>query len=81
MTYLQEALEVFKYSESLIKRIIQSIELEQRKRVAVNNEMARLGNQVESQIIALISQVENEVAAGLLKELKQITRKCGFGNA
>lgn len=73
LTYLQEALEVFKYSESLIKRIIQSIELEQRKRVAVNNEMARLGNQVKSQIIALISQGQNEVAAGLLNELKQIT--------
>ena len=57
----------------MIKRIIQSIELEQRKRVAVNNEMARLGNQVKSQIIALISQGQNEVAAGLLKELKQIT--------
>lgn len=73
LTYLQEALEVFKYSESLIKRIIQSIELEQRKRVAVNNEIIKLGNQVKSQIIALISQGQNEVAAGLLNELKQIT--------
>lgn len=73
LTYLQKALEVFKYSESLIKRIIQSIELDQRKQIKVNGEMARLGNQVKSQIIALISQGQNEVAAGLLKELKQIT--------
>ena len=73
LTYLQKALEVFKYSESLIKRIIQSIELDQRKQVAVNNEMIKLGNQVKSQIVALISQGQNEVASGLLKELKQIT--------
>lgn len=73
LTYLQKALEVFKYSESLIKRIIQSIELDQRKQIKVNGEMARLGNQVKSQIIALISQGQNEVAAGLLNELKQIT--------
>ena len=73
LTYLQKALEVFKYSESLIKRIIQSIELDQRKQAAVNNEMIKLGNQVKSQIVALISQGQNEVAAGLLNELKQIT--------
>ena len=35
--------------------------------------MARRGNQVKSQILALISQGQNEVAAGLLNELKQIT--------
>lgn len=73
LTYLQKALEVFKYSESLIKRIIQSIELDQRKQAAVNNEMIKLGNQVKSQIVALISQGQNEVAADLLNELKQIT--------
>lgn len=73
LAYLQKALEAFKYSESLIKRIIQSIELDQRKNATVNDEMIKLGNQVKSQIIALISQGQNEVAAGLLKELKQIT--------
>lgn len=73
LTYLQKALEAFKYSESLIKRIIQSIELDQRKQIKVDDEMSRLGNQVKSQIIALISQGQNEVAASLLNELKQIT--------
>lgn len=73
LAYLQQALDVFNESETLIRRIIQSVELDQRKQAKVNDEMARLGNQVKSQIIALISQGQNEVAAGLLKELKQIT--------
>lgn len=73
LAYLQQALDVFNESETLIRRIIQEIELDQRKQVKVDDEMARLGNQVKSQIIALISQGQNEVASGLLKELKQIT--------
>lgn len=73
LAYLQQSLDIFNEAETLIRRIIQEIELDQRKQVKVNDEMARLGNQVKSQIIALISQGQNEVAAGLLKELKQIT--------
>lgn len=73
MAYLQQALDVFNESETLIRRIIQSVELDQRKQAKVNDEMARLGNQVKSQIIALIAQGQNEVAASLLNELKQIT--------
>lgn len=70
---LQQALDVFNESETLIRRIIQSVELDQRKQAKVNDEMIKLGNQVKSQIIALISQGQNEVAASLLNELKQIT--------
>lgn len=73
LTYLQQALDIFNESETLIRRIIQSVELDQRKQAKVNDEMIKLGNQVKSQIVALISQGQNEVAAGLLKELKQIT--------
>ena len=73
LAYLQRSLDVFNESETLIRRIIQEIELDQRKQIKVDDEMAKLGNQVKSQIIALISQGQNEVAAGLLKELKQIT--------
>lgn len=73
LAYLQQSLDVFNEAETLIKRIIQEIELDQRKQIKVDDEMARLGNQVKSQIIALISQGQNEVAAGLLNELKQIT--------
>lgn len=73
LAYLQRSLDVFNESETLIRRIIQEIELDQRKQIKVDDEMARLGNQVKSQIIALISQGQNEVAAGLLNELKQIT--------
>lgn len=73
LAYLQQALDVFNESETLIRRIIQSVELDQRKQAKVNDEMIKLGNQVKSQIVALISQGQNEVAAGLLKELKQIT--------
>lgn len=73
LAYLQRSLDVFNESETLIRRIIQEIELDQRKQIKVDGEMARLGNQVKSQIIALISQGQNEVAAGLLNELKQIT--------
>lgn len=73
LAYLQQSLDVFNESETLIRRIIQEIELDQRKQIKVNGEMARLGNQVKSQIIALISQGQNEVAASLLNELKQIT--------
>lgn len=73
LAYLQQALDVFNESEILIRRIIQSVELDQRKQAKVNDEMIKLGNQVKSQIVALISQGQNEVAAGLLKELKQIT--------
>ena len=73
LAYLQQSLDVFNESETLIRRIIQSVELDQRKQAKVNDEMIKLGNQVKSQIIALISQGQNEVAAGLLKELKQIT--------
>lgn len=73
LAYLQQSLDVFNESETLIRRIIQSVELDQRKQVKVNDEMIKLGNQVKSQIIALISQGQNEVAAGLLNELKQIT--------
>lgn len=73
LAYLQQSLDVFNEAETLIKRIIQEIELNQRKQIKVDDEMARLGNQVKSQIIALISQGQNEVAAGLLNELKQIT--------
>ena len=73
LAYLQRSLDVFNESETLIRRIIQEIELDQRKQIKVDDEMAMLGNQVKSQIIALISQGQNEVAARLLKELKQIT--------
>lgn len=73
LAYLQQALDVFNESETLIRRIIQSVELDQRKQAKVNDEMSRLGNQVKSQIIALIAQGQNEVAASLLNELKQIT--------
>lgn len=73
LAYLQQSLDVFNESETLIRRIIQSVELDQRKQAKVNDEMIKLGNQVKSQIIALISQGQNEVAASLLNELKQIT--------
>lgn len=73
LAYLQQALDVFNESETLIRRIIQSVELDQRKQAKVNDEMIKLGNQVKSQIVALVSQGQNEVAAGLLNELKQIT--------
>lgn len=73
LEYLQQSLDVFNESETLIRRIIQEIELDQRKRAKVSDEMIKLGNQVKSQIVALISQGQNEVAAGLLNELKQIT--------
>ena len=73
LAYLQQALDVFNESETLIRRIIQSIEFDQRKQAKVNDEMIKLGNQVKSQIVALISQGQNEVAASLLNELKQIT--------
>ena len=73
LAYLQQSLDVFNEAETLIRRIIQEIELDQRKQIKVDDEMARLGNQVKSQIVALISQGQNEVAAGLLNELKQIT--------
>lgn len=73
LAYLQQSLDVFNEAETLIRRIIQEIELDQRKQAKVNDEMIKLGNQVKSQIVALISQGQNEVAAGLLNELKQIT--------
>lgn len=73
LVHLQQSLDVFNEAETLIRRIIQEIELDQRKQIKVDDEMARLGNQVKSQIVALISQGQNEVAAGLLNELKQIT--------
>lgn len=73
LAYLQQSLDIFNEAETLIRRIIQEIELDQRKRSKVNDEMIKLGNQVKSQIVALISQGQNEVAAGLLNELKQIT--------
>ena len=73
LAYLQQSLDIFNEAETLIRRIIQEIELDQRKQAKVNDEMIKLGNQVKSQIIALISQGQNEVAAGLLNELKQIT--------
>lgn len=73
LAYLQQALDVFNESETLIRRIIQSVELDQRKQAKVNDEMIKLSNQVKSQIVALISQGQNEVAASLLNELKQIT--------
>lgn len=73
LAYLQQSLDVFNEAETLIRRIIQEIELDQRKQIKVDDEMSRLGNQVKSQIIALISQGQNEVAASLLNELKQIT--------
>ena len=73
LAYLQQSLDVFNEAETLIRRIIQEIELDQRKQAKVNDEMIKLGNQVKSQIVALISQGKNEVAAGLLNELKQIT--------
>lgn len=73
LAYLQQSLDIFNEAETLIRRIIQEIELDQRKQVKVSDEMIKLGNQVKSQIIALISQGQNEVAAGLLNELKQIT--------
>lgn len=73
LSYLQQSLDIFNEAETLIRRIIQEIELDQRKQAKVNDEMIKLGNQVKSQIVALISQGQNEVAASLLKELKQIT--------
>lgn len=73
LAYLQQSLDIFNEAETLIRRIIQEIELDQRKQAKVNDEMIKLGNQVKSQIIALISQGQNEVAASLLNELKQIT--------
>ena len=73
LAYLQQSLDVFNEAETLIRRIIQEIELNQRKQAKVSDEMIKLGNQVKSQIVALISQGQNEVAAGLLNELKQIT--------
>lgn len=73
LAYLQQSLDIFNEAGTLIRRIIQEIELDQRKQAKVNDEMARLGNQVKSQIVALISQGQNDVAAGLLNELKQIT--------
>ena len=72
LAYLQQSLDVFNEAETLIRRIIQEIELDQRKQIKVDDEMSRLGNQVKAQIVALISQGQNEVAAGLLNELKQI---------
>lgn len=72
LSYLQQSLDIFNEAETLIRRIIQEIELDQRKQAKVNDEMIKLGNQVKSQIVALISQGQNEVAASLLKELKQI---------
>lgn len=73
LAYLQQSLDVFNEAKTLIRRIIQEIELDQRKQAKVNDEMIKLGNQVKAQIVALISQGQNEVASGLLKELKQIT--------
>lgn len=73
LAYLQQSLDIFNEAETLIRRIIQEIELDQRKQAKVSDEMIKLGNQVKSQIIALISQGQNEVAASLLNELKQIT--------
>lgn len=73
LEYLSAALDIFPYSETLIKRIIQSVELEQRRQTAVSDELVRLGNQVKAQITDLISQGQIEVAKGLLDELKQIT--------
>lgn len=73
LAYLQQSLDIFNEAETLIRRIIQEIELDQRKQAKVSDEMIKLGNQVKSQIVALISQGQNEVAAGLLNELKQIT--------
>lgn len=73
LSYLQQSLDIFNEAETLIRRIIQEIELDQRKQAKVNDEMIKLGDQVKSQIVALISQGQNEVAASLLKELKQIT--------
>lgn len=73
LAYLQQSLDIFNEAETLIRRIIQEIELDQRKQAKISDEMIKLGNQVKSQIIALISQGQNEVAAGLLNELKQIT--------
>lgn len=73
LAYLQQSLDIFNEAGTLIRRIIQEIELDQRKQAKVNDEMAMLGNQVKSQIVALISQGQNDVAAGLLNELKQIT--------
>ena len=73
LAYLQQSLDIFNEAGTLIRRIIQEIELDQRKQAKVNDEMIKLGNQVKSQIVALISQGQNDVAAGLLNELKQIT--------
>lgn len=73
LAYLQQSLDIFNEAETLIRRIIQEIELDQRKQAKVSDEMIKLGNQVKSQIVALISQGQNEVAFGLLNELKQIT--------
>lgn len=70
---LKQALDIFKYSETLVKRIIQEISLEQRRHTAVSDELVRLGNQVKAQITVLISQGQIEVAKSLLDELKQIT--------
>ncbi|WDC80490.1 glycosyltransferase [Ligilactobacillus ruminis] len=73
LAYLQQSLDIFNEAGTLIRRIIQEIELDQRKQAKVNDEMIKLGNQVKSQIVVLISQGQNDVAAGLLNELKQIT--------
>ena len=73
LAYLQQSLDIFNEAETLIRRIIQEIELDQRKQAKVSDEMIKLGNQVKSQIVALISHGQNEVAAVLLNELKKIT--------
>lgn len=71
--YLSDALDVFPSAETLIKRMVQSMEREQRRETAVSDELVKLGNQVKAQIMALISQGQTEVAGSLLNELKQIT--------
>ena len=71
--YLSDALVVFPSAEILIKRMVQSMEREQRRETAVSDELVKLGNQVKAQIAALISQGQLEVARSLLNELKQIT--------
>ncbi|WP_334117423.1 glycosyltransferase [Ligilactobacillus sp.] len=73
LRYLSEALDVFPSAETLIKRMVQSMEREQRRETAVSDELVKLGNQVKAQIAALISQGQLEVARSLLNELKQIT--------
>ena len=71
--YLSDALDVVPSDETLIKRMVQSMEREQRRETAVSDELVKLGNQVKAQIMALISQGQTEVAGSLLNELKQIT--------